>query len=49
VQYFGRLRTRSSASAFAATFGQTLEAFEREVLPHLKRAMADPEPVSPQP
>ena len=49
VQYFGRLRTRSSAAAFAVTFGQTLEGFEREVLPHLKRAMADPEPVPPQP
>jgi hypothetical protein len=48
VQYFGRLRGRSSAAAFAATFGQTLEAFEREVLPHLKRAMAEPEP-PPQP
>jgi hypothetical protein len=44
VQYFARLRTRSSAAAFAATFGQTLEAFEREVLPYLKRAMAEPEP-----
>lgn len=44
VEYFGRLRTRSSAAAFAATFGQTLEGFEREVLPHLKRAMAEPEP-----
>lgn len=43
VQYFRRLRGRSSAAAFAATFGQTLEGFEREVLPHLKRAMADPE------
>ncbi|HEX3175121.1 MAG TPA: hypothetical protein VHZ49_00495 [Methylomirabilota bacterium] len=49
VQYFARLRGRSSAAAFAATFGQTLEAFEREVLPHLKRAMADPEPVPPLP
>jgi hypothetical protein len=44
VQYFSRLRTRSSSAAFAATFGQTLEAFEREVLPYLKRAMAEPEP-----
>ena len=42
IQYFSRLRTRSSAAAFAATFGQTLDAFEREVLPHLKRAMAEP-------
>jgi hypothetical protein len=49
VQYFSRLRTRSSAAAFAATFGQTLEAFEREVLPYLKRAMADPEPALPLP
>ena len=49
VQYFSRLRTRSSAAAFAATFGQTLEAFEREVLPHLKRAMAEPEPALPLP
>jgi hypothetical protein len=49
VQYFSRLRTRSSAAAFAVTFGQTLEAFEREVLPHLKRAMADPEPALPLP
>jgi hypothetical protein len=49
VQYFSRLRTRSSAAAFAATFGQTLEAFEREVLPHLKRAMAEPEPAVPLP
>jgi hypothetical protein len=49
LQYFSRLRTRSSAAAFAATFGQTLEAFEREVLPHLKRAMAEPEPVVPLP
>ena len=47
VQYFGRLRTRSSAGAFAATFGQTLQDFEREVLPHLKRAMADPEAQQP--
>lgn len=46
VQYFARLRTRSSAAAFAVTFGQTLDAFEREVLPHLKRAMADPEPAT---
>jgi hypothetical protein len=44
VQYFSRLRTRSSAAAFALTFGQTLEAFEGEVLPYLKRAMAEPEP-----
>jgi len=44
VQYFSRLRTRSSAAAFAMTFGQTLEAFEGEVLPYLKRAMAEPEP-----
>jgi hypothetical protein len=44
VQYFGRLRTRSSAAAFAATFGQTLEDFEREVLPHLTRAMGGLEP-----
>ena len=49
VQYFSRLRTRSSAAAFAVTFGQTLEAFEREVLPYLKRAMADPEPALPLP
>jgi len=49
VQYFSRLRTRSSSAAFAATFGQTLEAFEGEVLPHLKRAMADPEPAPPLP
>lgn len=49
LQYFSRLRTRSSAAAFAATFGQTLEAFEREVLPYLKRAMADPEPALPLP
>ena len=49
VQYFSRLRTRSSSAAFAATFGQTLEAFEGEVLPHLKRAMADPEPALPLP
>jgi len=49
MQYFGRLRTRSSAAAFAITFGQPLEAFEREVLPYLKRAMADPEPTTPQP
>jgi hypothetical protein len=41
LEYFGRLRTRSSAAAFAATFGQTLQDFEREVLPHLKRAMGD--------
>jgi hypothetical protein len=47
VQYFGRLRSRSSAGAFAATFGQTLQDFEREVLPHLKRAMADPESQQP--
>jgi hypothetical protein len=47
VQYFGRLRSRSSAGAFAATFGQTLQDFEREVLPHLKRAMADPEAQQP--
>ena len=44
VQYFGRLRGRSAAAAFAVTFGQTLQEFEREVLPHLKRAMADPYP-----
>lgn len=44
VQYFSRLRTRSSASAFAATFGQTLQDFEREVLPYLKRAMGEAEP-----
>ncbi|HEY7522010.1 MAG TPA: hypothetical protein VIE36_27285 [Methylomirabilota bacterium] len=44
IDYFSRLRTRSSAAAFAATFGQTLDAFEREVLPYLKRAMADPDP-----
>lgn len=44
VQYFSRLRGRSSAAAFAATFGQTLQDFEREVLPYLKRAMGDPEP-----
>jgi hypothetical protein len=43
LQYFGRLRGRSSAAAFAATFGQTLGDFEREVLPYLKRAMAEPE------
>jgi hypothetical protein len=49
VQYFGRLRGRSSAAAFASTFGQTLDGFEREVLPYLKRAMADPEPVPPLP
>lgn len=50
VQYFSRLRTRSSAGAFAVTFGQTLEAFEREVLPYLKRAMAEPEaPALPLP
>jgi hypothetical protein len=47
VQYFGRLRRRSSAAAFAATFGQTLQDFEREVLPYLKRAMADPEQQQP--
>lgn len=41
IQYFGRLRGRSSAAAFAATFGQTLQDFEREVLPYLKRAMAE--------
>lgn len=44
VQYFARLRTRSSAAAFAMTFGQTLAGFEGEVLPYLKRAMAEPEP-----
>jgi hypothetical protein len=44
VQYFGRLRGRSAPAAFAVTFGQTLQEFEREVLPHLKRAMADPYP-----
>ena len=50
IQYFARLRTRSSASAFAATFGQTLDSFEREVLPYLKRAMAEPEaPLPPLP
>jgi hypothetical protein len=43
LEYFGRLRTRSSATAFAATFGQTLQDFEREVLPYLKRAMAEPD------
>ena len=42
VQYFAKLRTRSSAAAFAATFGQTLDSFEREVLPYLKRAMEEP-------
>lgn len=47
VQYFGRLRSRSSTGAFAATFGQTLQDFEREVLPYLKRAMADPETQQP--
>jgi hypothetical protein len=47
VQYFGRLRTRSSAAAFASTFGQTLQDFEREVLPYLKRAMAEPAPEQP--
>ena len=47
VQYFGRLRGRSSAGAFAATFGQSLQDFEREVLPYLKRAMADPETQQP--
>jgi hypothetical protein len=41
LQYFSRLRGRSSAAAFAATFGQTLQDFEREVLPHLKRAMGE--------
>jgi hypothetical protein len=44
IAYFSRLRARSSAAAFAATFGQTLQEFEREVLPHLKRAMGDTEP-----
>jgi hypothetical protein len=43
VQYFGRLRARSSAAAFAATFGQTLQDFEVEVLPYLERAMAAPD------
>jgi hypothetical protein len=47
VQYFGRLRTRSSAAAFASTFGQSLQDFEREVLPYLKRAMAEPAPEQP--
>ena len=49
VQYFSRLRTRSSAAAFAVTFGQTLDQFEREVLPYLKRAMAEPEQPAPLP
>lgn len=43
LQYFSRLRTRSSAGAFAATFGQTLQEFEREVLPYLKRTMGESE------
>ena len=47
LQYFGRLRTRSSAAAFAASFGQTLQDFEREVLPYLKRAMGDSGPQQP--
>ena len=44
IDYFSRLRARPSAAAFAATFGQTLPDFEREVLPYLKRAMGDAEP-----
>ena len=47
VEYFGRLRRRSSAAAFAATFGQTLQDFEREVLPYLKRALAESEVQQP--
>jgi hypothetical protein len=44
LEYFGRLRRQSSAKAFAATFGQTLQQFETEALATLQAATGGSSP-----